>query len=71
VANGRLVDEELAALLSWPGPRFAELEWADGEAELGYPLPADFKALMSRFPSGAFVERFYVPSPVQSQEWFD
>jgi hypothetical protein len=71
VANGRHVDEELAAFLGWPGTRPAEFEWTDVEAELGYQLPADFKALMSQFPSGAFVERFYVPSPVQGREWLD
>ncbi|XHU13190.1 SMI1/KNR4 family protein [Amycolatopsis sp. WGS_07] len=29
-------------------------EWANVERKLGTSLPADYKALLSRFPSGSF-----------------
>ena len=71
MANDRTADEELARFLDWPSPVFGEVAWADVETELGYRLPADFKALMSRFPSGTFADKFNVVSPVQNRKSLD
>ena len=69
VVNDRAVDGELADLLGWHGPPAQiGLSWTEVESSLGIRLPSDYRRLMSRFPSGAFAERFYVYSPVQSTE---
>jgi hypothetical protein len=56
--------EELARLLDWTGTVEPTLTWAEAEAAVGFRFPADYRELLSTFPSGAFGERFYLYSPV-------
>jgi hypothetical protein len=71
VSSARHAVEELANVLGWHQPVPGELTWDEVEAVLGTRLPSDFKQLMTKFPSGAFAERFYVYSPVQSKAALD
>jgi hypothetical protein len=67
VDNDQPVEDELTVLLRWQGGFRAQLSWEEVESAVGLRLPSDFKRLMSQFPSGAFAERYYVYSPVQSR----
>lgn len=74
--SGRVVSEptaaeQLADLLGWHVSASMLMMWDAVEAGLGVLLPNDFKRPMSVFPSGAFAERFYVYSPIQSERSFE
>ncbi|GAA4552469.1 SMI1/KNR4 family protein [Amycolatopsis samaneae] len=59
--------DEVAHLVGWrPGDFRPELDWAAVERELGTPLPADYKDLLTRFPSGGFRDSVEVENPAQS-----
>ncbi len=61
--------DEVAGLVGWrPGDFRAELDWAAVERELGTRLPADYKELLTRFPSGAFRSSVEVENPGQSAD---
>ncbi|MGK4593187.1 SMI1/KNR4 family protein [Amycolatopsis sp. w19] len=61
--------DEVARLVSWrPGDFQPELDWQTVERELGIPLPSDYKALLTRFPSGAYRDSIEVGNPAQSAD---
>ena len=61
--------DDVAGLVGWrPGDFRAELGWAAVERELGTRLPADYKELLTRFPSGAFRSSVEVDNPGQSAD---
>ncbi|MET9262033.1 SMI1/KNR4 family protein [Amycolatopsis sp. NPDC004079] len=63
--------DEIARLLGWREEFTPEKEWSDVERELGTPLPADYKELLTRFPGGVF-RRIAIYSPVvTAQAWIE
>lgn len=64
--------EQLSAVLTPPPspvetPRHAE-DWAAAEAELGTPLPADYKAFVERYGTGAVDDFLWVFNPFSANE---
>jgi len=51
-----------------PGDFRPELDWETVERELGIRLPADYKELLTRLPSGAFRGCVEVENPAQSAD---
>ncbi|MFB9904219.1 hypothetical protein [Allokutzneria oryzae] len=58
------VVDEIAELVGWTGTVDADPAWRAVEAELDVVLPVDFKALMTRFPTGWFAGFLEVYSPL-------
>ncbi|MFE0021010.1 SMI1/KNR4 family protein [Amycolatopsis sp. NPDC059021] len=68
-AQGQSHVDEVARLVGWRHGDFRpELDWEAVERELGTPLPADYKELLTRFPAGAFRGSIEVENPGQSAE---
>jgi hypothetical protein len=62
--------EVVERLAPWAAPTSA-VTWAEVEQAVGIRLPADFKQLMSRLPSGRTTERLFLWSPVESTEMLE
>ncbi|WP_406630568.1 SMI1/KNR4 family protein [Amycolatopsis sp. WGS_07] len=59
--------EEIVEVTGWTGGVRQGREWADVERDIGTTLPADYKELFSRFPSGAFRDLIVVTNPVDAR----
>ncbi|MFK0246866.1 SMI1/KNR4 family protein [Amycolatopsis azurea] len=68
-APHRSLVDEIARLVGWRAGDFRpELDWDTVERELGTPLPADYKDLLARFPSGDFRGCIELDNPGQSAD---
>lgn len=70
MATGRTVDD-LADLVGRPPEPPAVVPWAEVEARVGHPLPADYRRLVEVFGSGVFDSYVGITSPVQSERHLD
>lgn len=61
--------DDICLLVGWrPGDFHPELSWETVERQLGLRLPADYKELLTRFPSGGFRNGIEVSNPAQSAQ---
>jgi hypothetical protein len=61
LTNARV--EQLARIVGWSGARSVTPDWVGIEAELRLEVPSDFKALLHRFPDGAFMDCVTLATP--------
>jgi hypothetical protein len=61
---------ELAGLMGWPASADFPVDWTAVEADLGLPLPADYKALIEYFGPGIF-DDFAAPNVPGAAKHYD
>ncbi|MGV9298152.1 SMI1/KNR4 family protein [Amycolatopsis sp. NPDC003676] len=59
--------DELAQASGWTGGIRQGRDWADVERKLGVSLPDDYKAMLSRFPSGFFRNAVSFENPIDAR----
>ncbi|WP_199546920.1 SMI1/KNR4 family protein [Streptomyces sp. N35] len=61
--------ERVVALTHWSTDRTHPVDWAETEAGLGTPLPADYKRLVEIFGQGAFDDDLTLHTPLPPFGW--
>lgn len=57
----------IVQLSQWQGTIRPGRDWSAVEGELGTTLPSDYKALLSRFPSGTYRDTIWVANPIDAR----
>ncbi|MFF0148707.1 SUKH superfamily protein [Amycolatopsis sulphurea] len=66
-SQGRRSIDELAEAAGWTGSINQGRDWDTVERALGLTLPEDYKAMMSRFPSGFFRNAVWITNPIDAR----